>query len=208
MLGVMVSASPFVSDSLEPDRRFAVYDVPWDTYVRVRDAFDEAHTGVRLTYLEGVLELMSPSRDHEALAKLLARLVEAFAEERGLPLNGYKSTTFRTEAKARGLEPDECYSLGPLRDVPDLALEIVVSSSLVDKLAVYEGLRIAEVWVHREGALTVYRLGAAGYQAQAQSDVLPGLDVGQLATYVRVDADQTAAVRSYRALLRSRAAGG
>lgn len=97
----MAAASPFIAPPFEADRRFVVYDVSWSSYVRMRDALDDAGTRVRLTFLEGVLELMSPSRDHEAIAKLLARLVEAYAEESAIPLNGYKSTTFRKEAKAR-----------------------------------------------------------------------------------------------------------
>ncbi len=201
----MAAASPFVVQAAEPERRFVVENVPWSAYVRMREALDEANAGVRLTYLEGVLELMSPSRDHEAIAKLIARLIEAFAEERGLPLNGYKSSTFRKQAGSRGLEPDECYSLGPLADVPDIAIEVVVSSGLVDKLEVYRGLAVKEVWVYRSGSLEVYRLETDGvaYRTQERSELLPDLDVRELASFVAAGADQTAAVRAYRARVRS-----
>lgn len=199
----MAAASPFIAPPFEADRRFVVYDVSWSSYVRMRDALDDAGTRVRLTFLEGVLELMSPSRDHEAIAKLLARLVEAYAEESAIPLNGYKSTTFRKEAKARGLEPDECYSLGPLRDVPDLAIEIVLSSGLVDKLAVYEGLSVPEVWVYRDGSLAIYRLGEGGYAIHPGSAQLPGLVIAELASFLHFEGDQTSAVRAYRAALRA-----
>lgn len=204
MLAAMAVASPFVAPACEPDRRFVVQNVPWSAYSRMREALDEANPGVRLTYLEGVLELMSPSRDHEAVAKLIARLVEAFAEERGVSLNGYKSATFRKEAGARGLEPDECYSLGPLGDVPDIAIEVVLSSGLIDKLEVYRGLAVREVWVYRTGSLEVYRLADDAYQTQERSEVLPDLDLRELASFVAADADQTAAVRAYRARLSGR----
>lgn len=202
MLSKMVAAaSPFVAQAAEPDRRFVVQNVAWAAYERMRAALDDASPGVRMTYLEGVLELMSPSREHEAIAKLIARVVEAFAEERGISLNGYKSTTFRTEAGARGLEPDECYSLGPLRDVPDIAIEVVLSSALVDKLEVYRGLSVREVWVYRARSLDVYRLDTDGaaYRMQPRSDWLPELDFRELASFVAPDVDQTAAVRAYRA---------
>ncbi len=178
--------------------------VPWSTYVTIRDLLDQASSGVRLTYLEGTLEIMSPSRDHESLKTLLARLVEAWADEVGVDLEGLGSTTFRKEARARGLEPDECYCVGEMRDLPDLAIEVVVSSALLDKLDVYAGLGIGEVWVLKDGALQVYRLISGEYLAQSTSDCLPGLDLAHLASFVRVGNKQSAAVRDYRAALRAR----
>lgn len=55
---------------------------------------------------------MSPSRRHGGYEKRIARLIELYALERGVPLSGYGSTTFRAAVAERGLEPDECYVLG------------------------------------------------------------------------------------------------
>ena len=85
-----------------------------------------------MTYLGGVLEFMTTSREHERIKKMLARLLEAWALETGVPLNGYGATTFRKRASARGLEPDECYCVGVLRDVPDLAVEVALSRGGID----------------------------------------------------------------------------
>jgi len=157
----------------------------------------------RLTYLCGALEIMTDSRDHESLKKLLARLLEAWADESGVDLEGFGSTTFRKEAQERGLEPDECYCVGEMVDVPDIAIEIVISSGLLDKLEVYRGLGVLEVWVFERGVLTVYRLGTEGvYEAQRASGVLPDLDLSHLSSFVRLDAKQSAAVRAYREELR------
>jgi Uma2 family endonuclease len=197
-------ASPFVAPRLAPDSRVLVNQVPWSTYVTMRDLLDEAGSGVRLTYLEGTLEIMSPSNDHESLKKLLARLLEAWADEAGVDLEGLGSTTFRKEAKERGLEPDECYCVGEPRELPDFAIEVVVSSGLVDKLDVYAGLGISEVWVLKDEALTVYRLVSGQYRQEGASAFLPGLDLAHLASFVRVGARQSASVRAYRAELRAR----
>lgn len=196
--------SPFTARALEPDARVVMHQIPWGTYVAMRDMLDDAGSGVRLTYLRGTLEIMSPSRDHEGLKTLLARLVEAWADEAGVELEGFGSTTFRREARERGLEPDECYSIGELGDVPDIAIEVVVSSGLVDKLEVYRGLAVPEVWVWRDDVLTIYRLVEDAYQARARSEVVPGLDVALLASFVRADAKQSAAVRAYREQIRVR----
>ncbi len=114
------------ADFLREDRRFVLHGVPWETYVSLRDALDESGSGVRMTYLKGALELMSPSRNHEDYKKILARLVEAYAEEKDIDLRGFGSMTFRKKAKKRGFEPDECYSLGRMGKRPDIAIEVVI----------------------------------------------------------------------------------
>ena len=191
-----------VTADLAPgEQRFTLHGITWEQYETLRDATDHI-PGLRMTYLEGVLELMSPSRDHEWIKKCLARLLEIYALERDLPLNGYGSTTFRKRAKERGLEPDECYCVGPLKEVPDIALEVVLSSGGIDKLDVYGGLDVPEVWFWEDGRLAIWQLGAAGYRSAARSRFLPDLDVEQLLGFVRPD-DQTEAVRAYRDVLRA-----
>ncbi len=170
----------------------------------LRDSLDEQRSGVRLTYLEGALEIMSPSDAHENAKKLLARLVEAYAEELDLDLDGHGSTTFRSEAAERGLEPDECYTLGRNKPVPDIAIEVVFSPPRIDKLAVYRGLGVPEVWVYQDGRLRVWVLGAVGYEERSRSAVLPLLDLELLVSYVRTDEPQTKLVKAFRAALRAR----
>jgi Uma2 family endonuclease len=201
---VVAHASPFVAPRVAPDARVVVNGVPWSTYVTMRDLLDDAGSGVRLTYLEGTLEIMSPSNDHESLKKLLARLLEAWADEAGVDLEGLGSTTFRREAAERGLEPDECYCVGDVRELPDFAIEVVVSSGLLDKLEVYAGLGIPEVWVSKDETLSVYRLVAGQYRTQTTSECVPSLDLAHLASFVRIGVKQSAAVRAYRAELRAR----
>ena len=132
------------------ERRFVLYGVPWSTYVALRDAMDD-QASLKMTYLEGTLELMSPSMLHEDAKTIIARLVEVWAMERDIDLRGFGGATFCREAKERGLEPDECYKLGKLEEdgVPDIAIEVVVTSGLVDKMAVYAGLGVPEVWLWR-----------------------------------------------------------
>src|SRR5436190_19438633 len=83
-----------------PEQRMLIHGVRWKDYVILREALDTP--GLRMTYCEGALELMSPSRIHELRKTTIARLVELYAFLRELPLVGYGSTTFRKEAKERG----------------------------------------------------------------------------------------------------------
>ncbi|WP_421659553.1 Uma2 family endonuclease [Leptothermofonsia sp. ETS-13] len=73
------------------------------------------------------------------------------------------SGTYREKARQPGLEPDECYYLATKKEFPDIAIEVVVTSDLLDKLEVYRGLEVPEVWVWQDNHLTVYRLRQNGY---------------------------------------------
>lgn len=201
----MTAAAPQWSPIPAPppfDQRVVVYGVPFRTYSAIRELLDSP--GIRLTYLEGALEIMSPSPLHEDLKKRIARLVELFALERDVPLYGYGSTTFRREAKERGLEPDECYVLGhTLHDYPDIALEVALTSGGIDKLAVYEGLGVREVWFWKENHFELFELQATGYEPRGESTLVPGLDFAELAEFVQ-RADQHEALKEYRARLTAR----
>lgn len=197
-----------VSTSAEPseagvEERMLVPNVPWSTYVVLRDSLDIEGSKLRLTYCEGELELMSPSDDHEETKTAIGCLVEAYARAMKLPLWGRGSTTFRKEAARRGLEADEWYSVGRKGDVPDLAIEVVVSRAKLDKLEVYRGLGVPEVWVWRDGALRAYVLVGDRYEETVKSKTFPMLDLSLLASFVRLDQDQTTLVEAFVAALAS-----
>jgi Uma2 family endonuclease len=203
----------FVSEPESPgaagagERRFVLHGVPWRTYVALRDELDEGGAGVKMTYLEGTLELMSPSMLHEDAKTIIARLIEVWAMENDVDLRGFGGTTFRREAKERGLEPDECYKLGKLEEdgVPDIAVEVIVSSALVDKMAVYAGLRVPEVWEWRPGSgnIAVHRLVGENYERRERSEALPDLDLALLARFVQPGENQTRLAKAYQTALRS-----
>jgi len=98
-----VPASAPVGAAVSEERRILLWNVPWSTYVVLRDSLDSS--GVRMTYLEGSLEIMSPSRAHEVDKKQIARLLELFCLERDIPLYGYGSMTCRREEKQRASRP-------------------------------------------------------------------------------------------------------
>jgi Uma2 family endonuclease len=184
------------------DRRFVIYGTNWASYVALRRALDDI-SGLKITYLEGTMELMSPGSIHEEMKTRIARLLEAYAGVHGLQLNGRGSQTFRKEAQERALEPDECYWIGPATRFPHLAIEVVTSRPHIDKLRVYEGLRVREVWQWCKGKIFFYRLTSRGYEARDKSELLPEIDFELFARFLE-DADQTRAAEQYRAALKRR----
>jgi Uma2 family endonuclease len=197
----MALAVPLEITSPPAEQRMLL-QATWKEYVLLRDLLDGP--GLRMTYLGGVLELMSPSREHELWKKNIARLIELFAHVRGIELYGYGSTTLKKEAADRGAEPDECYLVGkPLADYPEIVLEVIHATPLVDKLSVYAAFGVAEVWVFRNGAFTIHALDRASgrYAARLDSALVTGLDFARVASFA-LRGDTPRALREFEALLR------
>jgi Uma2 family endonuclease len=189
--------------TLEPatEQRIILYDVSWEQYEQLSNMFVDEFP--RMTYLEGTLEIiMTNSPEHERLKTIIARLIETYAVERLINLNGYGSATFRREAVRRGAEPDECYCLGALAEIPDIAIEIALTSGGVDKLEVYRGLQVPEVWFWTDNQFSLYRLRDSGYESISSSEFLPELDFSVLSQYVGSE-NQTQAVIAYRTVLQT-----
>ena len=185
------------------DQRVTFQDVTWAEFELIL-AIRGDKAGIRMTYLDGVLELMSPSIDHEGIKTVIARLLEIYALEMGISLNGFGSWTLKKAVRARALEPDECYSIGIGRPArPDLAIEVIWTSGGIDKLEVYRGLGVGEVWMWRDGAIEINFLVGDRYDRRERSVVFPDLDLAELASFIDPE-DQTGAVRRYRDTLRGR----
>lgn len=195
------SVIPNSADHL--DQRVILHGISWADYEAML-AMRGDSSGVRVTYLEGELELMTPSINHEEIKKRLARLLEAYAEVQGVDLEGFGSWTVRSEPKERGVEADECYVLGvPATEPeqPDIAIEVVWTSGGLDKLEVYRGLGVPEVWIWRNGALHFHLLIDDAYRVSPRSALLPDLDPALIGRCMEA-VGQTRAVAALRESLR------
>ncbi|MBL8740313.1 MAG: Uma2 family endonuclease [Myxococcales bacterium] len=174
----------------------------WGDFQRVLELRGDG-AGPRLAFLDGRIELMSPSRSHEGIKSMIGCLIEAWCFERGIDITPYGSWTLEDKAVLGGVEPDECYVIGDVADprCPDLAIEVVWTSGGVDKLEIYRRLGVREVWYWQHGLITIYRLGANRYEAIAASVALDGIDLSVLLRFIDVT-PMTRAVRAYREALR------
>lgn len=169
------------------DQRVWMHGLTWAQYEALLAVRGE-RAAPRITYLEGTVELMSPSLDHEYVKTNLGRLIEAWALRHRVRLLGFGSWTLKREAQERGLEPDECYVVGKERkDRPDIAVEVVFTSGGISKLEVYRGLGVPEVWIWEAGRLEVWVLEGDGYARRPRSSWLPDLDVPRLAQCALMD---------------------
>ncbi|MFC1642716.1 Uma2 family endonuclease [Myxococcota bacterium] len=173
----------------------------WADYQRILELRDERSLP-RVAYLEGQLELMSPSLSHEVIKSMISRLVETWCLEKGVEITAYGSWTQNSQESQRGVEPDECYVLGdnPEPSCCDLAIEVVWTSGGLDKLALYRKLGVRELWVWKDGELTLFKLTGDQHEPILASQALPGIDLEQLLGFVDIR-PMTRAVRDYRAAL-------
>jgi Uma2 family endonuclease len=167
----------------DPEGRLLINHVNWQRYEAFLDKLGDG-LGYRVTYLEGTLEIMSPSRRHEVSKKDISRLLETYLIETRTKFWALGSTTFRLEEKQGGTEPDESYCIGTNKEFPDLVIEIVLSSGGIDKLSIYQRLGIKEVWFWQNEQFYLYSLEEERYQQISQSKILPDLDLDLLTQYI------------------------
>jgi Uma2 family endonuclease len=175
-----------------------VASTDWKGYLAILEAFDERR--VKITYDEGALELLSPSPSHEQIKKLLARIVEDAAFELGVDCSGGGSTTFRRKALEKGLEPDECYYIGrgPLSGIgadlpdeteypaPDLALEIEITCSALNRIGIFRALGVPEIWRYTaQHKAIILSLGPEGYTEVKTSRYFPVLSPDRISYFVQ-----------------------
>jgi Uma2 family endonuclease len=158
----------------------------WTDYEAL-NAMRGEHARPRITYLDGAVELMSPSNDHERIKSHLGHLIEAFCIARKIGIQAVGSWTLKSKLRDAGAEPDECYIFGPDRKpLPDLAIEVSWTSGGLDKLEVYRRLGVGEVWYWRDDHFTVHLLGRDGYGTRDRSECLPDLDLELLASLLEL----------------------
>lgn len=172
----------------DPEERFTTSSVSWQIYEALLTKL-ENNSHYRITYLDGVLEIVSPSARHEKLKKRLATLIEFYLIKKRIQHTPMGSTTIRNKLKKAGAEPDECYCIGEEKNIPDLAIEVIITSGSIDKLETYRRLGMAEVWLWEINHLKLYHLreetpsvflSTHGYEQITVSELLPELDISLL----------------------------
>lgn len=188
--------------TLEAGNHLRLSGVSWNQYIRLLRILDDRH--LRLSYDRGELEIMTLSPEHERLKGFLRRLFEVMVLALGVEVIAFGSMTCRRRSVKRGLEPDECYYIAsePLvrgKDKldlrhdppPDLAMEVDVTRSSLNRLAIYAKLQIPEVWRFDGQSLTFHLLGADGiYAASTYSLAFPKLKASDLLGFLNRRAHQ------------------
>jgi Uma2 family endonuclease len=116
------------------------------------------------------------------------------------------------------LEPDNCYWIAheprvrgkrkidlQMDPPPDLAVEIDIARSSLDRLGIYAALGVPEIWRFDGRTLTFHLLGPDGrYEARTYSRAFPQLTTAVVARFVALEGkmDQNAIIRKLRLWVR------
>lgn len=201
MIQTLNPLSKLNPEAEEDEQYVLLHNVTWEMLEKIEEGLEG--TKARLTFIDGILEIMAPpSEEHEEPKSTVSSLLEIYLRERNIRFYIRGSLKLgKKEDQARG-EPDESYSLGSKKAIPDIVLEVVVTSGGINKLALYFRLKVPEVWFWQDGVISVYRLREAGYEKVTRSELLSDLDLEMLARYSRM-ADQYDAIAEFTQALRS-----
>jgi Uma2 family endonuclease len=188
----------------DPEETSIISDLDWQTYEALLTRLeDNAH--YRVTYLNGILEIVSPSIRHEKIKKRLATLLERYLILQQIQHIPMGSSTLKNKLKNAGAEPDECYCIGSETEIPNLAIGVNITSGNINKLATYQQLGIEEVWIWAGNRLNIYDLREEissdssliyGYERVERSELLPDLNIALLSECTLIS-DQLQSVREF-----------
>jgi Uma2 family endonuclease len=185
----------FTHNFVNSEQRLILHGVSWPQYKAIA-ANLESVAGVRLSYFHGVLEFMTISEEHEDINSLIGTLLELYLLNIGMRYYRRGGPTLKQEPDVE-LIPDETFHFGAKKTVPDLAIEIIVTSGSTAKLKGYKTLGVPEVWFWKNRKLSLYYLIEGEYQEIDQSRLLPELNLGQLTHYANLP-DQFDAITEFR----------
>lgn len=178
------------------EQRTVLHNISWETFeALLKDTGEER--GSRFAYDCGTLEIMTPLYEHENPKIQLDRFIVSLAEELDIEIKSAGSMTLKRKAINRGIEPDNCYYIQTEPVVrgkqeldletdppPDLAIEIDIISSSVNKSGIYSALGVAELWRYNGRVLKFYQLANGQYVECEFSISFPIVSVSEMSGFI------------------------
>ncbi|MBD1905390.1 Uma2 family endonuclease [Funiculus sociatus GB2-A5] len=207
-----------ITTSIPAEQRTILPNISWETLEALLRETGEDR-GWRFAYNGSTLELMTPLFEHENPKIQFDRLILVIAEELEIEIKSAGSTTLKRQIANCGIEPDNCYYIQNELAVrgkqklnletdppPDLAIEIDITSSSVNKFDIYSALGVTELWRYDGRVLKFYQLTEGKYIDCEFSIAFPLVSVTEISRFI--DQSKTigeiALLKSFRAWLRDK----
>ncbi|MGI2902785.1 Uma2 family endonuclease [Tolypothrix sp. VBCCA 56010] len=200
------------------EQRTVLHNISWETFEALLAETGEDR-GSRFAYEDGTLEIMTPLFEHENPKSNFGNFIVALAEELEIEIKSAGSTTLKRRIPKRGIEPDNCYYIQnelairgketldlETDPAPDLAIEIDITSSSVNKLEIYSALGIAELWRYNGRNLKFYQLIEGQYVECEFSIAFPIVSVSDISRFIQQSKTmgEIALLKSFRAWVREK----
>ena len=153
---------------------FLFNNVSWSDFDELLESVTDQR-GILFRYLEGELEIMAPSHNHELVVERFGTLLECYFVEKDIDYIALGSKTLKKESVKRGIEPDKCFFFSEDQEFPDLAIEVVITSGGIDLLEIYKEFGVQEVWFWEKGKISMFSLNDSVYLEVEQSILLADL---------------------------------
>lgn len=147
----------------------------WQQFKAMQSLFQQ-QSNIRISYLDGVIELMTLGETYETVKSMIAILLGIYFWQKRIEFIPVGSATRESERQGVSFEPDESYYIGEKKENPDLAIEVNITSGSVRKLEKYKRFGIKEVWIWQENRFFLYALENDDYQQIFRSRLLPDLN--------------------------------
>jgi Uma2 family endonuclease len=171
-------------DGLPPDTRVVIADVTWEFYESFVESIAEGEN-IRVAFDRKNIEAMTLGPFHESLGGIVAVFIATIATELCIEHQQVGSTTWKCKKVKRGVESDLCYYFdhaklarfteafarrsNKVEDYPnpDLAIEIDISRSKIDRAGIYAALKVPELWRFHEEQFSIAQLRPGATYAPA-----------------------------------------
>jgi Uma2 family endonuclease len=183
-------------ERMPADSVLTLHGVSWDEYEELLNFVGDAR-GLRVSYNDGTLRIMSPSSTHEKDARLIEHLVRQLSVSLRIRVLYYGSTTMKKRWKQKGVEPDACFYVqnailvGTKNEIdfnvdppPDVVVEVDLHHESLSKFPIYAALGVPEIWRYDGSSVTIYRLSDEQYLASEASQSLPLLTSAVLTEFL------------------------
>ncbi len=177
------------------EQRTLLENISWQTFETLLREIGN-NRGYRIAYDDGMLEIMAPLYEHENPKIQSDRFIAILAEELGIEIKSAGSMTLKQVQVKKGIEPDNCYYIQNEPAVrgrqeldletappPDLAIEIDITSSSLNKLAIYSALRVPELWRYNGRVLKFYQLASEEYVECEFSIAFPFVSSAEMGSF-------------------------
>ena len=190
-----------LAQGVVPEQRVVHCGLSWNRYLAFDKKLGADRPGPRLYFLDGELEIMTTSIEHERIKKWIGGFLDIYFDEARMEIMPRGQATMRLALREAGAEPDESWCIGLEKEFPDLVLEIALTSGGVNKLEIYRQFKVPEVWFWRHDKLEVFGLSSSGhYERSPRSRVLADLNLALIERCVAIRSWQEAR-QTFRASL-------
>jgi Uma2 family endonuclease len=172
-----------IVSQLPQDASVTFQDVTWDEYEELLQQVGEA-PGLRISYDNGSLHIMTISGEHEKYALFINSLIAGIRLRLRLNILAFGSATMRKPKRSAGHEPDACFYVQTAAQIgnkiqldfekdppPDIVVEIDIHHDSRSRFPVYARLGVPEIWRYDGVAMTIYQLAEESPEGEAPAYV-------------------------------------